>query len=181
LRGDYRHLVKKDHAEEEIETAWVQHFLDVMSDDWSGYFVETAGPSDYYVYIHFDPRVDRRISLNCDACSVELSGEPFYVGKGRGLRAYNLRRNDGHAVILRELRNDGLMAEDLVKIVARDLTEAKALEIESKLIFLFGSRYSAIDAGPLVNLATTAGPAVKRQRPEALRNNTKLLDKKKLW
>jgi hypothetical protein len=168
LNSNYRHLVLRDATEDEIEAAWIRHFGAVMSGDWSSYFVDTDGSSDYYVYLHFDPRVDRQIKLVHSDCSISVSGEPFYVGKGIGLRAYDLKRNEGHGVILRQLRVDGFMAEDVVKIVASGLTQAKALEIESKLIHFFGSRYDKQNAGPLVNLAQTSGPVLKPKRPQEI-------------
>lgn len=164
-------MIRRDPAEEEVEAAWVAHFRAVMSDDWSKYFVDTGGDGDYYVYLHFDPRVDRQIKLDSDVCSISIAGEPFYVGKGMGLRAYDLKRNEGHGVILRQLRQEGYMAEDVVRIVAHGLTEAKALEVESKLIHFFGSRYDTSNPGRLVNLATTAGPTLKPQKPSVLREN----------
>jgi hypothetical protein len=63
------------------------------------------------------------------------------------------------------------MAEDVVRIVAHGLSEAKALEIESKLIHFFGSRFDPANPGKLVNLATTAGPILKPQKPPQLRAN----------
>jgi hypothetical protein len=54
------------------------------------------------------------------------------------------------------------------------LTEAKALELESKLIHFFGSRFDSGNPGKLVNLATTAGPTLKPQKPPQLRDNKKL-------
>jgi hypothetical protein len=168
LKKDYKHLVRKDASEEELEATWVTHFADVMADDWSRYFVDTDGADDYYVYLHFDPRIDRQIKLTSEECSISVSGEPFYVGKGTGLRAYDLKRNEGHGVILRQLRHEGFMAEDVVRVVAHGLTEAKALEIESKLIHFFGSRFDAANPGKLVNLATTAGPFLKPQKPSIL-------------
>jgi hypothetical protein len=171
LKKDYRHMLRRDPDEEEIEAAWVAHFTAVMSDDWSKYFVDTGGDSDYYVYLHFDPRVDRQINLVSSQLSVSVQGEPFYVGKGTGLRAYDLKRNEGHGVMLRQMRQQGLMAEDVVRIVAHGLTEAKALELESKLIHFFGSRFDSGNPGMLVNLATTAGPTLKPQKPFQLRAN----------
>jgi hypothetical protein len=169
LRVDYSHTITNDLAEDALEDAWVQHFNAIMSDDWSKHFVDTGGPNDYYVYLHFDPRVDRRIHLSSSECFISIQGEPFYVGKGIDLRAYDLKRNDGHGVILRQLRAEGYMAGDVVRIVASGLTEAKSLEIESKLIHFFGSRYDKSNTGPLVNLAQTAGPVLKPVKPKLLR------------
>ena len=167
LFRDYGKSIVKTPEQDAVEAAMVAYFESIMGEDWSSHF-DAPGEAGYYVYLHFDPRADRRISLSHGDCSIDLAGEPFYVGKGVGLRAYDLKRNDGHGAILRQLRADGFMAEDVVKIVARDLSEARALEIESKLIHFFGSRYDSGNAGSLVNLAQTPGPVLRPRRPKVL-------------
>lgn len=166
LLKSFDYALTKTPAEDANEAAMVNHFLDTISADWSQYFDATGGEPDCYVYLHYDPRVEKRIRLGHGACSIAIDGEPFYVGKGVGLRAYDLKRNDGHGVILRQLRQEGFMAEDIVKVVASGLYECEALELESKLIHFFGSRYDGLNPGPLVNLATTKGPVLKPQRPK---------------
>lgn len=71
----------------------------------------------YYVYEHW--RLDR------DEC--------FYVGKGKGNRAYKMKdRNRHHKAIMAKVSREGFAVE--VKIVASGLSEQEALNIEIERI-----------------------------------------------
>lgn len=71
----------------------------------------------YYVYEHW--RLDR------DEC--------FYVGKGKGNRAYQMRdRNRHHKAIMAKLSREGFAVE--VKIVASGLTEQESFNLEIERI-----------------------------------------------
>ena len=71
----------------------------------------------FYIYEHW--RLDR------DEC--------FYVGKGKGLRAYKMQcRNRHHKAIQAKVSRDGSAIE--VRIVASGLEESAALELECKRI-----------------------------------------------
>jgi hypothetical protein len=74
----------------------------------------------YYVYEHW--RLDR------DEC--------FYVGKGTGIRAFNMwKRNKYHKAIQAKLNREGSGIE--VRMVATGLTESEAHEIEMKQIIFW--------------------------------------------
>lgn len=76
----------------------------------------------FYVYEHWRPD----------------TGECFYVGKGCGKRAWQLkRRNEGHQAVLSKLVALGLAVD--VRIVAADLLEADALTLEIERIALYPS------------------------------------------
>lgn len=76
----------------------------------------------YYVYEHW--RLDR------DEC--------FYVGKGRGNRAYKMRdRNRFHTAIVQKLQREGFAVE--VKIVAFGLSEQEAFNLEKERIAFWRS------------------------------------------
>lgn len=76
-----------------------------------------ATSGTFYVYEHW--RLDR------DEC--------FYVGKGRGGRAYKMRdRNRFHTAIVQKLQREGYAVE--VKIVACGLTEEEAFKLERERI-----------------------------------------------
>ena len=97
-------------------------------------------------------------------------GVCFYVGKGQGNRAYQLDRNKRHNHIVQKLKSLGILVE--VRIVANQLTETEALELEIKLIKEIGRRPN----GPLVNL-TDGGdlpPSQKGiiQSPETIQKRT---------
>jgi len=76
----------------------------------------------FYVYEHW--RTDR------DEC--------FYVGKGKGRRAYNMkRRNFHHTAIQKKVYKEGYAVE--VKIVISGLTEEQAFDLEKKRIAFWRS------------------------------------------
>jgi len=76
-----------------------------------------ATSGNFYVYEHW--RLDR------DEC--------FYVGKGKGGRAYKMRdRNRFHTAIVQKIQRDGFAIE--VKIVASGLTEEAAFSLEKERI-----------------------------------------------
>jgi hypothetical protein len=76
-----------------------------------------ANQATFYVYEHW--RLDR------DEC--------FYVGKGKGGRAYKMRdRNRFHTAIVQKVQRDGFGIEE--KIVASGLTEIEAFSLEKERI-----------------------------------------------
>ncbi len=127
----------------------------------------------FYVYLHCQKTKRKLINLAADGVNLELSGAPFYVGKGCGERAFDFKRNQGHGAILRELQSMSVPASDIVHFAARGLTEAKALELESKLIYFFGTRYEKDRKGLLVNLDVPPRPDFirwdkwRKQQPKA--------------
>lgn len=78
----------------------------------------TATPNDFFVYEHWRPDL----------------GVCFYVGKGRGDRAFRLRKNRNryHQRIVNKLAAMELRVE--VRIVSADLPESQALALEIKRI-----------------------------------------------
>jgi hypothetical protein len=96
-----------------------------------------ATSGTYYVYEHW--RLDR------DEC--------FYVGKGRGGRAYSMKnRNRHHQAVVAKLRRIGSAFE--VRIVSSGLYEHEAFELECKRIAFW--RSSGVD---LTNL-TSGGEGI---------------------
>lgn len=111
----------------------------------------------FYVYEHW--RTDK--------------DEPFYVGKGKAGRAYNMsKRNRHHKAIVAKLYREGFAVE--IRIVASNLSEEEAFSLEIKKIKSW--REMGID---LANLAlgggTNAGFKLsekqKKQIGEQKRNN----------
>lgn len=85
--------------------------------------------SDFYVYLHKDPK----------------TGIPFYVGRGKGKRAYDRtsRHKEWHDFV------ETIGGEFKVEIVERNLRESDAGEIEANLITKYGKKRDGV--GPLVN------------------------------
>lgn len=84
---------------------------------------------DFYVYLHRDP----------------VSGVPFYVGKGRGQRAYDKKRR--HPDWRSHVERLGGRYE--VEFIAKGLRESDAFLIEAEWIAKFGKK--ADGSGTLVN------------------------------
>jgi len=91
----------------------------------------------FYVYLYLNP-----------------GGEPFYVGKGHGNRAYchtqlrELRRRDRFHNKLRGMLRRNIQPE--IIILHKDLSERKAFEIEEIFIATYGRR--DLDTGCLCNM-----------------------------
>lgn len=113
--------------------------IHIMNQDWSSVYPCSEVNGSFYVYAHIDTGVTKPF------CTLEdfggnYKGIPFYIGKGTGDRAYDLNRNQGHGKKLRQvIEKNG--KDNLVKIIFNNLSEQKALELESKLIFFFGTIY----------------------------------------
>jgi len=91
--------------------------------------------SDYYVYIWKDPE----------------TLEVFYVGKGKGPRAWKSHKGLRCYNKLKKLLDNGYTMEEIVNIHLDNLSESIALDIETQLI----SEYKRIeDGGTLFNYRT---------------------------
>ena len=136
---------------------WLEYLDDLMRQDWSHIYSGGDTDAKFYVYAHVRPS-GKNIRHQGESISLDLPGQPFYIGKGCGSRAFDLNRNQGHGAVLRELFADGSTAEKIVHILFEEQTEAKALEIEAKLIYFFGTQYQRGRRGLLVNLDVPKTP-----------------------
>lgn len=135
----------------------LRYLPNLLRQDWYHLF-PNADDTDrlYYVYAHVDPRKGR---MTLGPLGVKLPGTPFYIGKGSGKRAYDLKRNDGHRKILTAIRTAGFPEQLIVNILTKPITELQALTLEAKLIYFFGSMYEHSDRpGCLINLADHIRP-----------------------
>lgn len=130
----------------------------LIRQDWSHLYQPTASEERFYVYAHVDPR--HAVFVTDKDSGGNFGGMPFYIGKGVGNRAFDLKRNQGHGKMLREIADAGYGTDDIVKILFDGLEEWKAFELEAKLIFFFGTIYQSNDEyGCLLNLDIPSYPA----------------------
>lgn len=127
-----------------------KYYQILLGQDW-GYLFSGDEVQKYYVYAHIKPG-NKRIKIDHEELPLIMNGVPFYIGKGTGERAFDLKRNQGHGAMLKELQDAGVKKSEIVCIISDCLSEAKAFELESKLIYLFGTKYEADRKGMLVNL-----------------------------
>lgn len=146
----------------EFNKHWLSYLDELLEQDWSHLFTGDETPK-YYVYAHCSPS-GKPVRFIHEKVVFRTSGLPFYIGKGTGDRAYDLSRNQGHGEILRGLKNSGVKSGEIVSILKDKLTEAEALELESKLIYFFGTKYEKNRRGLLVNLDIPARPELVKPR-----------------
>jgi hypothetical protein len=128
----------------------------ILTQDWGRYFPDAENTrEECYVYAHLDPRTQ---PLHLPDLHVVLKGTPFYIGKGIGQRAYDLKRNQGHGKRIQQLQQLGYAPTTFVQIVTDLITERQALSLEAQLIYFFGSIYDETVAGCLLNLADHVRP-----------------------
>lgn len=133
------------------------YLLSLINQDWKDLYPRDSDNGEYYVYAHVDPR--HKVFLTNEDGGGNYGGRPFYIGKGIGNRAFDLKRNQGHGKILRDIiKNNTFPIGGVVKIIFSALSEQKALELESKLIYFFGVRYNRHKKGWLVNLTEPVIP-----------------------
>lgn len=88
--------------------------------------------AEFYTYQYYDP----------------IKREPFYIGKGKGLRAYNLRQRSIHFKNrIEHIKAQGATAE--VHFLCKDVDEELAFLCEAEAIDLYGRR--DLGKGPLLN------------------------------
>src|SRR6188474_2248869 len=83
----------------------------------------------FYVYGYFDPR----IPYQDDFLGLRMTNQPFYIGKGKGIR-----RNQFCIDRIQQIERDGNKL--IINLLKDQLTSAEALYIEAILI----NRYSNI-------------------------------------
>lgn len=141
-----------------VSSHWMEHLAPILAQDWSHLFPGGDSTPKYYVYAHIVPNGKKPLRFQGEKIAFSMRGNPFYVGKGCGERAFDMKRNQGHGATLRELLAMGHPTSDIAKVLVEGLTEAEAYEIESKLIYFFGTKYEAGRRGILINLDIPARP-----------------------
>jgi hypothetical protein len=133
----------------------------LIKQNWSHIYPRDAGDRKFYVYVHVDPGAHCFVTTK--ECGGSYKGLPFYVGKGTGARAYDLKRNQGHGKKIKSVLDAGFMPNDIVHVPFKMLTEAEAYEIEAKLIYFFRTVYQAPKSGTLYNLDVPRFPDFQGQ------------------
>lgn len=135
--------------------------------------------TEFYVYVLLDPRKPGNFQYG----KWKFDYEPFYVGKGKGGRAFSHIRTFDIVKIsnphkknkIRSIINEGL--EPAVLIKRKDIDEAAAFELEARLIHAIGCG----KLGPLVNLqrVKTGGLAGYKHTKETCNGLSKF--SKQVW
>ena len=158
FKGNLLSSARKQDFNERISAAF-----EILNSDISSIYSDLVLDEEkkYYLYFHCDP--NRNISVGRNALSTFAATLgcrylPFYVGKGHSNRAYDLNRNETHRKIRQKIKE---FDKDIdVFISHHSLTEREALELESKMIDIFGLNGKN---GYLVNLDEGHRPFERRK------------------
>jgi hypothetical protein len=168
----YSDIIGKDFAQN-LRLAIPREFMDckvqmrlkylnpLLKQDWSHLFEHGNAERKFYVYAHVDQSGRKMLLPNSLIPEMRV---PFYIGKGTGARAYDLSRNQGHGLKLRDLLSKGAKHSDIVVMIKSGLTEAEALGLEAKLIYFFRTIYEHRN-GTLLNLELCQRPAFSGEMP----------------
>jgi hypothetical protein len=108
----------------------------LVLEDWSYLFGKYDNEEKTFcVYMHGDPKKALRYYKHF---GIHSFLKPFYVGMGNKERPYNFLRGRVHSAKLKEMLDLGYLKEQIVCILADNLTEREARELESKMIVFFG-------------------------------------------
>ncbi len=129
VRPEHKH---PEHLCQLLQQNWWWHFEDCCND---------YSNTPYYVYFHADPQA-HQIKLGNNLL-IRKCPTPFYVGMGQGARMTQLNgRSKFHTEKVTTLRMLGETMSSIAFKVKQNLTECKARQLESKLIFYFGCKAS---------------------------------------
>ncbi len=107
---------------------------------------------EFYVYILLDPR--KSGSYLYKEIDISLKYEPFYVGKGKGKRMNGHSKNDSYnprkSQIIELIENSGFNYKSYILIIANNLNEIDAFDLERKIIKTIGR--IDLNTGILTNL-----------------------------
>jgi len=141
--------------------ARLKYLKPLLQQDWTHLFPDCDSARKYYVYAHVNP-AGKIINFPKEGGGLQMS-IPFYVGKGCSNRAYDLSRNQGHGIKLRELLTEGFPPVQIVRLIKTQLTEAEAFSLESQLVYFFRTVYEEKKFGCLYNLEACKRPNFKGQ------------------
>jgi hypothetical protein len=132
----YRKYFDLDSIDERIKT--------LLEDDWGNLFRGCVDDrSDYYVYAHIDPLTLTSYYSSEYLLKPIIIPTPIYIGMGVDDRWKNFKRSKLHTKKLSFLSQSGFQKCDIATKIDTGLTLSEAMELESKLIMLFGCKGSS--------------------------------------
>lgn len=110
----------------------------------------------YYVYVYLDPRKEEYTLED----GTRLEHEPFYIGKGKGKRAWchleagNRTNNSLKKGKIKRIINGGFVPK--IVFLAAELSETEAMALEQEWITRIGTKWTiaGIKRGPLCNMTS---------------------------
>jgi hypothetical protein len=147
----------------EIQQEILDLYFKIWNTDLSPLFntLELDSTPKYYVYAHTKSSKLKPNSKAIDAFSqiyVGLKEKPFYIGKGTGNRYLQKDRNEYYNKYRVQLLAEKIAVDHV--IVKNNLTEYEALELESKLIDIYGIK---AEGRSLLNLDSCYKPVLRRK------------------
>lgn len=141
LKARKRELLKGTSVEDKItDGKRFQACLSIMNTDISNIYedLELDQTHKYYTYAHLDSSnlVNVHKVLGAFAATLGINYVPFYIGKGFGERDSQIYRNETHRKVVQRLAAIGEVPK-IIKI-RKNLTESQALQLEAKLVDIFG-------------------------------------------
>jgi hypothetical protein len=127
---------RKDRAKQIFEAC-----LDILNTDISEIYKHNNFDEErkYYVYAHLNTRkkiLGGKYGVTTFGASLGMTHFPFYIGKGTDNRCENLNRSETHRKMVQTIKASG--SEPIVFVIKSNLSESEALQLESKLIDIFG-------------------------------------------
>jgi hypothetical protein len=147
----------------EIQQDILDIYLKIWNTDLTPLFntLELDSTPKYYVYAHTKAGKLRTNSKAIGAFSqihIGLKEKPFYIGKGTGNRYLLKERNEYYNKYRAQLASENIEVNHV--IIKDKLSEYEALELESKLVDIYGIK---AEGGFLLNLDSCYKPLLRRR------------------
>lgn len=134
--------------------------------------------NEYYVYILLDPRKPMNLFYKINDClNIELSHEPFYVGKGKGNRclSHNYNKEDCNRYKKQKINHIKMENKEIIIVILKkDLYENESFKLEKECISIIKRKNKG---GPLTNLTDggegSSGTIVSKETRIKHSNNMK--------